>query len=46
MRKIRLSDTDLEFFELEVSPPEFAFFQKHKDAFKSMWKDQVCDYCC
>ncbi|XP_021360403.1 uncharacterized protein LOC110454914 [Mizuhopecten yessoensis] len=40
MRKIRLSDTDIEFFDLEVSPAEFLFFQKHKDAFRCMWKEQ------
>ncbi|XP_069109360.1 uncharacterized protein [Argopecten irradians] len=40
MRKIRLSDTDIEFFDLEVSPTEFLFFQKHKDAFRCMWKEQ------
>ncbi|XP_033746231.1 uncharacterized protein LOC117331562 [Pecten maximus] len=40
MRKIRLSDTDIEFFDLEVSPTEFMFFQKHKDAFRCMWKEQ------
>ncbi|XP_060078473.1 uncharacterized protein LOC132557961 [Ylistrum balloti] len=40
MRKIRLSDTDIEFFDLEVSPAEFMFFQKHKDAFRCMWKEQ------
>ncbi|KAK3102240.1 hypothetical protein FSP39_009846 [Pinctada imbricata] len=40
MRKIRLSDTDFEFFDYEVQPSEFQFFQKHKEAFLCMWKDQ------
>ncbi|XP_052082387.1 uncharacterized protein LOC127720014 [Mytilus californianus] len=40
MRKIRLSDTDIEFFDMEVSPTEFLFFTKHKDAFRCMWKEQ------
>ena len=41
MRKIRLSDTDIEFFDMEVSPTEFLFFTKHKDAFRCMWREQV-----
>lgn len=40
MRKIRLSDTDIELFDMEVSPAEFLFFTKHKDAFRCMWKEQ------
>ena len=41
MRKIRLSDTDLELFDIEISPSDFNFYQKHKDAFRTMWKEQV-----
>ncbi|KAK3612008.1 hypothetical protein CHS0354_021683 [Potamilus streckersoni] len=40
MRKIRLSDTDVEFFDLEISPSEYMFYQKHKDAFRTMWLEQ------
>ena len=41
MRKIRLSDTDLELFDIEISLSDFTFYQKHKDAFRTMWKEQV-----
>ena len=41
MRKIRLSDTDLELFDIEISPSEYTFYQRHKDAFRTMWKEQV-----
>ncbi|XP_052779553.1 uncharacterized protein LOC128216891 isoform X2 [Mya arenaria] len=40
MRKIRLSDTDLELFDIEISPGDYMFFQRHKDAFKTMFREQ------
>ncbi|XP_061187815.1 uncharacterized protein LOC133195863 [Saccostrea echinata] len=40
MKKIRLSDTDLELFELEISPGDYTFFTRHKEAFRCMWKEQ------
>ncbi|KAL3852476.1 hypothetical protein ACJMK2_016109 [Sinanodonta woodiana] len=40
MRKIRLSDNDVVFFDLEISPTEYMFYQKHKDAFRTMWMEQ------
>jgi len=41
MKKIRLSDTDLELFDIEISPIDYVFFQRHKDAFKTMFREQV-----
>lgn len=41
MKKIRLSDTDFDLFDMEISPGEFIFFSKHKEAFRCMWKEQV-----
>ncbi|XP_053377754.1 calponin homology domain-containing protein DDB_G0272472-like isoform X2 [Mercenaria mercenaria] len=40
MRKIRLSDTDLELFDIEIGPTDYLFYQRHKDAFKTMWREQ------
>lgn len=40
MKKIRLSDTDFDLFDMEISPGEFIFFSKHKEAFRCMWKEQ------
>ncbi|XP_062574312.1 uncharacterized protein LOC134236151 [Saccostrea cucullata] len=40
MKKIRLSDTDLELFELEINPGDYTFFTRHKEAFRCMWKEQ------
>ncbi|KAL5013640.1 hypothetical protein ScPMuIL_007910 [Solemya velum] len=40
MKKIRLCDADVELFDLELSPSEFRFFQRHRDAFRCMWKEQ------
>ena len=41
MRKIRLSDTDVELFDIEIAPTDYNFYVKHKDAFKTMWREQV-----
>ncbi|KAL4226078.1 hypothetical protein ACF0H5_014066 [Mactra antiquata] len=40
MRKIRLSDTDLELFDIEIGPEDYTYYQRHKDAFKTMWREQ------
>ena len=41
MKKIRLSDTDVELFDIEIAPTEYNFYVRHKDAFKTMWREQV-----
>ena len=41
MRHIKLEQDDHSMFDLELSPVEFEFFQKHLGAFKRMWQEQV-----
>lgn len=31
---------DLELFDIEIGPNDYLFYQKHKDAFKTMWREQ------
>ncbi|XP_013410218.1 axoneme-associated protein mst101(2) [Lingula anatina] len=40
MRKIKLKDNDFSLFDNDISPNEYEFFQKHKEAFRRMWIDQ------
>ena len=32
---------DVELFEQDMVPIEFEYFQKHMEAFKSMWHEKV-----
>lgn len=41
MKKIRLSDIDFDFFDMEIFSGEFIFFSKYKEVFRCMWKEQV-----
>ena len=41
MRKVILTANDFEMFDTEISSVEFEFYQKHRDAFPRMWKEQV-----
>ena len=41
MRKIILTDNDFSMFSNDITPVDYDFFQRHKDAFKRMWTEQV-----
>ena len=44
MRKVKLSVNDFALFGQEVDANEIEYFNKHKDAFRRMWQDQVIMY--
>ena len=46
MRNVLFSSTDFEFFDPDITPQDYEFFQKHKGAFKSLLEDQVLILLC
>ena len=41
MRKVVLSDSDFAMFDHDIRQEDFDFYQRHKDAFRRMWVEQV-----
>ena len=42
MRKVVLCTIDIELFGKDLTVESYLFFERHKDAFRQMWKEQVC----
>lgn len=41
MRNVLFSSSDFELFDPDITPQDYEFYQKHKDALKSLLEDQV-----
>ena len=41
MRKVVLSDSDFAMFDNDIRQEDYDFYQRHRDAFRRMWVEQV-----
>ena len=41
MRKVVLNDSDFAMFDNDIRQEDYDFYQRHRDAFRRMWVEQV-----